>query len=76
MGFSTWLSRELITVGSSEERHDMKPHVESLTVQDCHTQLHNMHMIALMRVRLVLLLSLLPAFALISKSRENLFSIL
>lgn len=29
--FSTWLSREQITVGS-EERHDMKPHVESLTM--------------------------------------------
>lgn len=73
MCFSTWLSREQITVGSSEERHDMKPHVESLTVQDCHTPLHNMHMTALMRVTLQLIPSFLSAFALISKSREQVF---
>ncbi len=68
MCFSTWLSREQITVGSSEERHDMKPHVGSLTVQDCHTPLHNMHMSA---VTLLLIPSFLSAFALISKSREK-----
>ncbi len=71
MCFSSWLSREQITVGSSEERHDVKPHVQSLTVQDCHTQLHNMHMTALMRVTLLLIPSFLSAFALILRSREK-----
>lgn len=53
--FSTWLSREQITVGSSEERHDMKPRVESLTVLDCHTQkqLHKMLTTGLMRITFV-----------------------